>query len=468
MTAGLTLSDGPHKAGAATASRQNLNLWLLVLPQYFLAVMINGPAILPRYLAVLAGSFLACLAFSRQRRQTLADLDWFVSAWLAAALSFDAFSSSFLLDSFIRGLFCGLMSARPGPLAGLAGRPALTALIVLIASWMAEWLRLPAAALPYVQQMLPLTWAEVLVWLTAGLCLVSGRSFGKWRLLPWLAGGLGLGAEISGPAWFQPGMYWYFMMSSRAAFTVLAAFFVAPSLASPKRVLWIFEFVWLAVFLAPLLDRRIFNLDPFIFGALILLLLLPHYLRFYPKGRVDEAAVPVETSARARLACGHRGRAPLLAQWLGLASCRLAAIHDDGPLLCPYGCLGLGDCVRQCPFGAITLDDQSFPVFDESRCRGCGLCAAACPKKLIRLIDGAVRSFIACAARSGLKKNAEYCPQACLGCGRCRKACPAGAIYRDSQGGAMSVNQALCRSYGPDCGRACAAACPRCLISDNS
>lgn len=466
MTAGLTLHDGPYRPSGAAATRQNLNLWLLVLPQYFLAILISGPPVVPRYLAVLAGSFLACLAFSRARRQALADLDWFVSAWLVASLSFDAFDKSFLLDSFMRGLFCGLISARPGPLGRLVQLPALTSMLVLIGSWAVEWLCLPTADLPYVQQMLPITWAEVLVILTGGLCLVSGRPAGKRRLLPWLAGGLGLVAEISGLFMFHQGMYWYFMMSSRAAFTVLAALFVVPPLARTRKIFWTFEIIFLAVFLAPLLDRSVFSFDPFLFGALTLLLLMAHYHSLGPQGTADEAVRPIETSARARLVCGHQGEAPFSAQWSGLASCRLASFHDDGPLLCPYGCLGLGDCLRRCPFRAITLDDQAFPVFDESRCRGCGLCAEACPKNLVRLVDGPVRSFITCAARSGLKKNSEYCRRACLGCGRCRKACPAEAIGRSGGSGAMVIDQEKCRSYGRDCGRACAAACPRHILDN--
>ena len=460
MTAGLTLRDGPYMANQATVTSRNIELWLLVLPQYFLAIVICGPGIVPRFLAVLAGSFLACLAI-RRNRAGLANLDWFVSAWLVAALSFD---SQFYLDSFFRGLACGLISARPGPLKNLMALPPLTSLIVLVISWLTEWLRMPASFMPYVQQMLPLSWSEAVVLISAGGCFLFGKTGGLWRLCPWLAGALGLGAEMFIPAVFQQQTYWYFMMSSRAAFTALAIFFIIPQLTLPRKFFWILELSALALLLSPLFYPGVFRFDPLIFGGLVILLLLIHHRHLSAQIPAKEKIIPVETAAKARLACAHQGDAPHLAEWEGLASCRLAAVHDDGPLLCPYGCLGLGDCVRKCPFGAITLDEKSWPVFNETLCRGCGSCAAACPKNLIRLVHSPVRIFVACASLSGLKKNSTYCPQACLGCSRCRKACPAGAIGRPGQNGAMIIDQEICRLYGPDCGRACVAACPRHIL----
>ncbi|UQZ89569.1 hypothetical protein C4J81_10275 [Deltaproteobacteria bacterium Smac51] len=169
------------------------------------------------------------------------------------------------------------------------------------------------------------------------------------------------------------------------------------------------------------------------------------------------------TGLGVRLKCGHCGQAPRLAEYHGLASCRLANFHDQGPLVCPYGCLGYGDCAAACPHGAIIVCD-GFPVVYETLCTGCGNCLKACPKQLLSLVRPGGRAFIACSARSGLKKNAAYCEWACLGCARCRKACPAGAIVREGASGAFTVNQDICRAFGKSCGRACAESCPRDLF----
>jgi NADPH-dependent glutamate synthase beta subunit-like oxidoreductase len=69
----------------------------------------------------------------------------------------------------------------------------------------------------------------------------------------------------------------------------------------------------------------------------------------------------------------------------GVGDCRAAAMYDGGPKECPIGCVGLGTCMRACPFGAITMGADSLPVFDRDRCRACGICVAVCPKKIIYL-----------------------------------------------------------------------------------
>ena len=70
----------------------------------------------------------------------------------------------------------------------------------------------------------------------------------------------------------------------------------------------------------------------------------------------------------------------------GHQSCKVKAALYSGDTGCPFGCLGCGDCVAQCQFGAITMNPETgLPVVDESKCTGCGSCAKACPKKVIEL-----------------------------------------------------------------------------------
>lgn len=46
-------------------------------------------------------------------------------------------------------------------------------------------------------------------------------------------------------------------------------------------------------------------------------------------------------------------------------------------------CIGCAACVQECPFGAISLNDQGFAVVDKEKCTGCGKCTKACPVEAI-------------------------------------------------------------------------------------
>ena len=47
------------------------------------------------------------------------------------------------------------------------------------------------------------------------------------------------------------------------------------------------------------------------------------------------------------------------------------------------GCIACGICVKNCPMGAIRLEDN-HPVIDESLCVSCGMCASKCPRGVIK------------------------------------------------------------------------------------
>ena len=55
------------------------------------------------------------------------------------------------------------------------------------------------------------------------------------------------------------------------------------------------------------------------------------------------------------------------------------------------------------------------PVIDETVCKGCERCVAACPKKVLRM-----------AGRLGVRgvRPAEYAGAGCIGCGICFYNCP--------------------------------------------
>lgn len=43
-------------------------------------------------------------------------------------------------------------------------------------------------------------------------------------------------------------------------------------------------------------------------------------------------------------------------------------------------------CHFFCPEGAITVNENGYPVVDERHCKGCGVCAEECPAKCIEMV----------------------------------------------------------------------------------
>lgn len=84
----------------------------------------------------------------------------------------------------------------------------------------------------------------------------------------------------------------------------------------------------------------------------------------------------------------------------------------------PDDCTACRRCVRVCPQGAVSLrshpraaaPDRRIAVIDYSKCIGCGACAAACRRRVIRAVQVEVP---------------EREPERCIGCGACTAHCPA-------------------------------------------
>ena len=83
--------------------------------------------------------------------------------------------------------------------------------------------------------------------------------------------------------------------------------------------------------------------------------------------------------------CTGGDRAPLRYLYEGIPSCRAQMMLDDGKRQCDIGCLGYGDCVRACLFGALKIGPEGFPVVDEEKCVGCGACERTCPKNILKV-----------------------------------------------------------------------------------
>jgi NAD-dependent dihydropyrimidine dehydrogenase PreA subunit len=62
-----------------------------------------------------------------------------------------------------------------------------------------------------------------------------------------------------------------------------------------------------------------------------------------------------------------------------------------------------------------TQTDRGAVITNPEECKGCGLCVAACPPKVLRLATQLNRYGYHCA---------EYTGSGCTGCGICYFACP--------------------------------------------
>jgi len=66
-------------------------------------------------------------------------------------------------------------------------------------------------------------------------------------------------------------------------------------------------------------------------------------------------------------------------------TCQAQANLSGGHRVCGVGCMGLGDCVRACQFGALSMGPEGYPVVAKDKCVGCGICEQVCPKSIMKV-----------------------------------------------------------------------------------
>ncbi len=146
-------------------------------------------------------------------------------------------------------------------------------------------------------------------------------------------------------------------------------------------------------------------------------------------------------------------------EYAGIQDCAAAIrLLGNGPNECAYSCLGFGNCVKACSYGALHIVDGVARV-DHEKCVGCMVCAKACPRGIIAEVPYTQDIVVACSSKEKGAVLRKYCDIGCLGCKLCEKACEHDAIHVVDNLAVIDYSKCVSCS-------ACAEKCPRNLIAD--
>ncbi len=168
-----------------------------------------------------------------------------------------------------------------------------------------------------------------------------------------------------------------------------------------------------------------------------------------------EASEPKIAVLRCNGSCEN---SPAKVHYEGADICAFANTLYAGKGGCSKGCLGLGDCVKKCPFDALHLDPVTgLPAVDPDKCVACGACVKTCPRGLFEIRPRGKndrRVYVCCSNTDKGAVTMKSCKVGCIACQKCFKTCPFEAI--EMRGNLAYIDPAKCKSC-----RKCVEVCPR-------
>ena len=150
---------------------------------------------------------------------------------------------------------------------------------------------------------------------------------------------------------------------------------------------------------------------------------------------------------------GNDKNSPPRFSYEGVDTCKATSTVGGGTKGCRYACLGHGDCIRSCAFGAITMGEFGIPIINFDKCTGCGACQRTCPREVIGLLPMSSHVMVTCRTKESGRDVRQVCQRGCITCRLCERSCPEGAISCDS--GIAVIDHEKCTNC-----RQCVERCP--------
>ncbi|MBO5832917.1 MAG: RnfABCDGE type electron transport complex subunit B [Alistipes sp.] len=170
-------------------------------------------------------------------------------------------------------------------------------------------------------------------------------------------------------------------------------------------------------------------------------------------GKTAPDKEPMVATMRCGGTCQKR---PKVNHYDGALNCAVVNTFYVGESACAFGCIGYGDCVSACKFGALRLNPETGLVeVDADKCTACGACVKACPKGLFELRKKWPKNravYVACRSKNRGAVVMKACKAGCIGCGKCAKVCAFDAITIENNLAYIDYEKCkLCRKCVNEC-----------------